>query len=750
MKTDILGKVLDIIIAASVMFLIPLLYFGQKQDAFIHSNLYETTTNLIDNVSTRGYITKEMYDGYIKKLDTFGTVFSIDLEQKIRVLEPEYRFKTPGEIIDEWDNSWNGENNYTFKPVSTEKPIVNDNTNNDDLTMNTETNESVLASAVNNGADPNHIHTDECYIGHKHSGQNYFIHTHKHTSSCREFTELTYHYYECGNCGDKTYRFISSYYWDDETNSIKLGGSWGGTAQCYDCGSRNLINTKYYYGYAYSCHYDKDLDGDSLGLNDKTGYINTYEYKKSEPQNKSIKGTYSSGCYRYHNTRDPYGLAWSGASWYYSSPSSTIYYLKTNGIDAYCWIPRTYYFNYSWEANGSTWGFRVSYYADKASNGTITFRLGYEYDYNEYVKPPATLTLDELYLITSKYNMLKLFNTRFEADSDDELKITLSEEVEICTQEEHIRTNSWYTTCGLVEDGKLNCGAKVKSIQATHPVQSVYLGESLITTATVYYYDGSSKVVVCKADFIPNTAVSQKKVNLSYTVTVDGKQMGPYTTEITVNVIPKTKICTNSHTYKLNNDGTDPGCPYCKAWLYNLTVFTPSSKELTMYKGTTLKENGVILLATYLDGRKEYLTNNYFDNLDKNYVGVQTVTVSYKGMNDKLKVIIKRNVKQCNVCSKYYELHPDNSDPGCPYCASLIPVFTGNVMEYYSIKTTAEILNELYDGSGKYYFTRGDYLKIVVNNRVSTNAMNMLRTLYRSESYKILLTYGSKIRDTGQ
>jgi hypothetical protein len=750
MKTDILGKVLDIIIAACVMFLIPLIYFGQKQDAFVQSNLYETTTNLIDNVSTRGYITKEMYNGYIKKLDTYGTVFSIDLEQKIRVLEPEYRFKTPDEIKDEWDNSWNGENNYTYIPVSTDKPIVNDNINNNDLTMNTETNESVLANAVNKGTDPNHVHTDECYIGHKHSGQDYFIHSHKHTAYCKEFTELTYLYYECGNCGDKVYRFISSYYWDDESNSIKLGSSWGGTSKCEKCDSTNLKNTKYHMGYAYSCHYDKDLDGDPLGLNDKTGTVNTYEYKKSSPQDKTVKATYTSGCYKYHNTKDPYYRTWSGVNWYYSSPGTTIYQQYTQGESAFCWIPRVYNFHYYWKYNGNTYGFSVSYYANKESDGNITYKLGTVYDYSNYSKPPATVTLEQLYRMTGKYNFLKIMNSTIDTDSDDFLDITLSDEFKICSAEDHTRTNSWYTTCGLVEDGKLNCGSKIKSIQATHPVQSVYLGEALITTATVHYFDGSSRVVVCNADFIPNTAVSQKKVSLSYIVTVDGKQLGPYTTQITVNVIPKTKVCTNSHTYKLNGDGIDPDCPYCKAWLSNLTVYAPSSKELSMYKGTTLKENGVMLLASYLDGRKEYLIDYYVNNLDKNYVGVQTVTVSYKGMNDTIKVMVRRNVKQCNVCSKYYELHPDNSDPGCPYCASLIPVFTGNVMEYYSLVTTDEIMKELYDGSGKYYFTKGDYLKIDINNRTSTNAMNMLKTLYSSEPYKILLTYGSKIRDTGQ
>jgi len=298
--------------------------------------------------------------------------------------------------------------------------------------------------------------------------------------------------------------------------------------------------------------------------------------------------------------------------------------------------------------------------------------------------------------------------------------------------------------------GKNVCNEIIKEIIPTHPNQVVYLNDDIIRCATAVYLDGSTNIVLCETIYRANTIGENFRATLTYVGKDSVKTTKTYASTVVIKVIAKNKVCINNHTYRLNGDGTDPGCPYCREWLSSLTVYTPSSKVLSIYKGTTLKENGVMLLATYLDGRKEYLVNYYIDNLDKNYVGVQTVTVSYKGVNDTLKVTIKRNVKQCNVCSRIYELHPDNSDPGCPYCASLVPVFTGNVMEYYRTQTTGEILMELYEGSGKYNFTRGDYLKIEVNNRVSTNAMNMLKTLYNSESYKINLVYGSKIRDTSQ
>ena len=75
------------------------------------------------------------------------------------------------------------------------------------------------------------------------------------------------------------------------------------------------------------------------------------------------------------------------------------------------------------------------------------------------------------------------------------------------------------------------------------------------------------------------------------------------------------------------------------------------------------------------------------DNLDKNYVGTQTVTISYKGKNTYLTVTTKRNLTRCSICNRYYELYPDDTDPGCPYCLSLTPIFTGNVLEYVDKNT---------------------------------------------------------------
>lgn len=591
------AKVFDIVIALIIMFLIPITYFGQKQDSITQSNLNSITYKSFSNIATSGYLTKSMYNDFLSQLNYTGTIYKVSLELKEKILEPEYRMKTVDEIIDERDSTWGGENNYNYRPVSTEKPIVNEQPTSGN--MNTETNESIIAKSINSPPNPNHIHNDACYNGIKHThsvyggscyqyyqGSEYWV-SHTHNSYCYGETTCT------------------------GTQSVKTSVNSYGPSHNTHCPGKGLSYYTYVYGYSCSsCGYD--------GV---------------------VGSVYAYGC----------GCGWNSGG---SPPSGRRCTTKTTAL-------------------------------------TCTLGNGY-------------WTRDSGYTLN-------------------------------CGKVE----GSYYNGNILVN---VSCNAMCVSINATHPIQTAYLNDPLITTVTATFRDGSTRVVIASANFIPNIIVSNRLVILSY---------AGFTVEIRVTVLPKLKVCGNNHTYKLNGDGTDPGCPYCRAWVSNLSVYIPSNKELSVYKGTTLEDNGVMLLATYFDGRKEYLTNNYAHNLDSNYVGLQTVTVSYKGTYDTLKVVVKRNIKQCNVCLRYYELHPDNTDPGCPYCASLIPVFTGNVMEYYTVRNTEEILRELFEGSGSYLLNEGDYLSVDIESRTNTNAMNILNRLYGS-TYRFKTSYGVKIRDVGK
>ncbi|HKL80302.1 MAG TPA: hypothetical protein VJ888_07690 [Mobilitalea sp.] len=278
------------------------------------------------------------------------------------------------------------------------------------------------------------------------------------------------------------------------------------------------------------------------------------------------------------------------------------------------------------------------------------------------------------------------------------------------------------------------CNEKIIAISPTHPIQTVYVNDPLITTVEATYRDGSRKTVECTTDFSTANILQNQSAILTYTYKISDI-MYTKTAIITVTAIPRIKTCINGHTYNLNGDGTDPGCPYCKNWLRSLAVFIPPNGSLAMYRNIngSLVTEGVGLIAVYLDGHTEYVYSGYVDNLDPNYVGLQTVAIGYKGLTTTLSVNVVRNRKPCDVCGLYYNLYMDDTDPGCPYCKAKVPVFTGYVLKYTAATFDDEILTELYEGAGTYYFRRGDEFTVSADSRNSITSFSVLGRLFSLE-----------------
>jgi hypothetical protein len=579
---DSYEHIADMIIGIIIIFLIPMQYFGQKQDALIRTMISSETKILVNEIRSKGYLTKDMYDSYLEELSKTDLLYDIAIEHRQLIYEPEYRFRTEEEVKEEQDSAYTGKNYYTYRPVYTEIPAVSDPVSGN---LNTDTNESVLASAVNIPASPSHIHTDSCYNGIKH------IHSGSPSGGGECYGQSST---VSGICGGTYFHEIQV-------------GNW----YCPVCG--------------YNDHYP-------VGQSPST----PTHYAHGKP---------CSGIIQYGGIITEYFCNICGQV-YLNRPSSCSNYVTRTDFSLSC---------------GKTEG---HYY-----NGNV-----------------------EVFPI---------------------------------------------------------CNQLITSIAPTHPVQTVAAGDPLITTVTANYQDGSTKVVVAVTDVSTVSPVKNWKVTLTYHYSAAGVSYTK-TCTITVTVIPRSKQCINGHTYNLNADGSDPGCPYCRAWLKSLEVFYPASGVITLYKGTTLQENGVTLLATYLDGRKEYLYSEYVDNLDMQYIGSQNVTISYKGKYVSLTVITKRNLILCPVCNRYYELYPDGTDPGCPYCLSHTPIFTGNIMEYYRNTYTKEIQKELYEGCGTYYFSDRDYIQFhIINVQKSWGGRLMSLFHHNLEDKGIQTVYGGYIRENG-
>ncbi len=272
------------------------------------------------------------------------------------------------------------------------------------------------------------------------------------------------------------------------------------------------------------------------------------------------------------------------------------------------------------------------------------------------------------------------------------------------------------------------CGLQVVSITPTNPVQTVATGDPLITTVVAIYRDGSTKTVVCTASFSTATVINDQTVLLTYTYSINGIEYSVSCT-IKVTVVPRTAVCINGHTYNRKEDGSDPGCPYCREWIRSLRIIYPQTSTMTITLGTTLQDNGVTLLATYLDGHTETVATGYVDNLDTGYLGTKPVTIGYKGKTVQLMVTTICIKMVCDICGFEYNLYPDGTNPGCPRCIQKTPVFTGNVLRYEEAVYTDEILNIFYS-DGRYDFINEDTFTITLNNKSSSIARNILNKLY--------------------
>lgn len=556
--------IFDILIGILIIFVSVAIYFSIRTEAVKKTAVRESVRDFMAAVKKERAISLDSYEELLARLSITNEIYHIELEHVHELAEPEYRFRTLQEVIEDQNSSYPGKNEYYYREVITYPPEVDDPVFSGEL--NTETNESVLASAVNTPADPNHVHTDDCYLGTKH------VHTGSPSSG---------------------------------------GGCYGGGPVSSRCGASLVHND--YKQFTESLAFKCTVTGCPGWCYGEQVYLYI----------KCTNGHYST----YHQIK---------FEWKCDTCSASFYQGQT-GAPQYC--------NY-------------------------TYSSGY----------------------------------------------TLN--------------------CGKIEGRYYNgdtevfpiCHLKVISIAATHPVQTVAIGDPLITTVRASYLDGSTKVVLGSSSFSTASPCQHQIATISYTYTLGGSSY-TLTCTIDITVIPRSKTCSRGHIYNLRNDGSDPGCPYCKAWVDNIRVIYPATSSMTIIIGTTLQENGLQLLVTYMDGHTEIITSGYDDNLDRFYLGTKTVTIGYKGAVTYITVTTVCAKTICEICGSEYSLYPDGSDPGCPYCIQKTPIFTGNVLSYEEKEYTEAILDKL-TVKGRYNMETGDTFAIKIKNKSSSGTRRLLQKIF--------------------
>lgn len=787
--------IFDLLLAILAMFVFVIIYFGQKQDLLTQTIVSIKTQDFNDEISSKGYLTKEMYEDFLKALSVTDQRFSIVMEHRQKLFEPEYRLRTLEEILEEQNASYAGTNEYTYRSITTQKPEVYDPVYTD--STNTETNEDILARGVNTPALASHVHSEECHVGHVHNANFQYHALHVHTDNCYDTSKT------CTGKDDNGDGVINyddcikeSYEYNGETS-----GSVGAKYRCRACNTI-IADKGLSFGPGGTSSYEHIYNHSYSLLNPVCGKEGAYSDLKTfncfapelELTRKStdLVGPYYRTMYEISITCRKCGVRISYFTKLYApmenymdyievnvgSPITATYHL-TEGDAGYTeasqlfdtlylnaknkvyeegkfthMLPMLGYFNgcptcndFKVSNGGTDSGSYLSVQCLRCGKSILTAYGNGAYHFTGFSLYKNGVSTYYTITVGSKYEEFFENLKYLRQDSptwyrnyftSGGLNHTVTHVPYNCyaldydfLQEylNHGCMNGQQYYCGDIIP--VQCDKIIANITPTHPNQTIYVGANLITTVIATYVDGSTKTLAATTNFTTDTIGLNQTVTLSLSYSVAGISYTK-TCAIRVTVIPRTKICVNGHTYNLRADGSDPGCPYCRAWLSNLIIQYPTNGNLTIYRGTSLYDNGVTLRATYMDGHTELLSSGYVNNLEKYYVGTQTVTISYKGMYTYLTVITKRNIVLCQVCRRYYELYPDDSDPGCPFCKAKTPVFTGNVLKYDNRKYLDDILKQLYEGGGIYYFSKKDYLIIDVKNKEGSVGSKLLNYLYKS------------------
>ncbi len=247
----------------------------------------------------------------------------------------------------------------------------------------------------------------------------------------------------------------------------------------------------------------------------------------------------------------------------------------------------------------------------------------------------------------------------------------------LCLQEE---TNASILASGKEHYLPLPEDKAIFSITAIRPKQKVYEGEALITLCLVISEDGNYYV---EAEPI----VATHSGNVYMIANINGKQ--EYV-KVEVSCYKRELICEKGHKFantkerieQMEQTGMQPICSICQKLPKQVQC---NQTTVVLKTGESLVNTPLFLEVTYLDGHVEKIfpfMEGWNDNYDKNFCGIQTVTIQYKQLRDTVVVISEgENCLNCgNVCTG--KAHKDYIEfPYCTECMAQYPLFTGEVYE---------------------------------------------------------------------
>jgi len=112
---DSFGRVIEIMVTALLLFLLPVYYISLRQDTVCQSQVRAETVYFVDSVRNQGYMTRNMYELFLRNLDKTGQIYDVDIVyyKKMEALDENGEYETHYERSAE--NNFLSEEKVTFQ-----------------------------------------------------------------------------------------------------------------------------------------------------------------------------------------------------------------------------------------------------------------------------------------------------------------------------------------------------------------------------------------------------------------------------------------------------------------------------------------------------------------------------------------------------------------------------------------------------------------------------------------------------------
>lgn len=700
---DVIGRFVVIVLAVILVIIFPLQYIAQSQDETMENVVYTYADELTNLSRHQGYISLDMYEEFVHKLDMTGEVYDITIESSHPITGKEAAKQTVGDTIPDINlEKTSFIDKCSCKDYACEGYICGDDFCNnskcksggefDTCQYKKGSHELLLSAQGEINSFAAHVHTDACYSGHNHSinGCSYHSHTGNSVTGGGCYGKANYHSHSSGCYGSGT-----------------CGGSISGHngtisfTTCGTCKSRVVVNT-----YTYSCSSCGSSYGSASiyrcghGGSSLSGRCSRFVSTLTCTTSTSTIFSYSLNCGRWEGyqcglSNDPNSKCSSVVT---SLSASEPLQRVTLGDNIILTAIATMLDESTKIVNCISSGY------DRNKLGTQTVTLTYS-GLVDTAKKTGTKTCTTEVIVNSPIKLIGITASsdiievdRYQQpvitviatyDDDSSREVTDytligynsgligRQEVTVSYTEYGITKTTLVsvvvnnipvncTRCGrsyTLDDNDLDngcpyCKSEIVKIMANTDFIRLPYGSKLPITVIAVYADGNQyevEVSEWSSNFRPDL-IGIQEVTINY--------LG-LTTSIIVEVTTEERNCSVCGlNYSFNEDGTDPGCPYCSKEVISIDVIEES---VTIEKHMNLP---ITVMGTFKDGHTALITD-WTTNLVTDSPGTYEATIYYQAATDTISVtIVGEGRSICPYCGLAYDF--SDNPGGCPDCSKTL------------------------------------------------------------------------------